>query len=772
MATETAETFKRAMSRVVNSLSTTDDTQAGQELGVAQRTFRETAMLRFKTVESAEKELRKAQEDDLKWRAGGNYQWDEQTRSDRLRQTRPIITINRFPEAIQQIVAAERRARGAIQVNPVDNGADKDTAETFQGIIRHIEDQSGADAVYLNGAEAQATIGRGYWRVVTEAVSPRSFDFQIRLKRVRNPFMVYCDPTAAEPDRRDIRYAFIVKDMPKDEYIASFGDTAFASLGRFQSTGDHMPNWAPEGFIRVAEYFYVEEEPDRLLLLTTRDPEVLAFIQETAPKVLMPILESELPADWRGNIPEAFEILEERPTTRRQVKWALIDAEKILKGNADKTAGRDWDGKWIPIVQVLGEELDIDGKVDLRGVVRDGRDPQRVYNYEVTSLVETIQLGRTAPWVGYTGQFKGHERKWNTANTRNWPYLEANPVIANGQIAPLPQRVVQEPPILAISHAIAQADNDFKVTTRWHDASLGERGPQESGIAIDRRQRQDEASNALYPDHMNRAKKFTGDLLIDLIPKTYDRPRILKILGADDSPMTVMVHSGTVGKDFDPNQKPEGVDGIFDLSVGTYDVTVNVGPTFQTQRQETAAHLAQVLGKNPQLFSFFADIYFENLDSPVAHRLSKRAKKLLPEQMQEDGEGEERSTQDVQMIQQLQEQLQQATQGLQQAQQKLATDEVKAKAQAGIKQAEIEGRERVAKLNADVKLLEAKMELAGKVSVERVRASLEEQLEAVRTRLETRQAITTIAAESEARMDEASHEHDLERDTPTGGVAE
>lgn len=720
--------------------------------------FHQLAMRRWETVANAEKTLRNEQREDLRWRYGGEHQWDQQARSDREAAGRPWLTINRFPQAINQLTNAERENAGGIQVHPVDSGADIRTAEVFQGIIRHIEEKSSAKAIYANAATWQAIIGRGYWRIVTEPVNDRSFDRHVRLKMVANPFQVYCDPSASEPDRRDIRFAFISVNMPGDEYDEKFGKESRASLEKFQSeSGSSKPDWQPEGSILVSEYWYVEEHPDRLLQLVARDPAVDQLARAMYPNIFDPILMSELPPEWKGTIPEGYDVLDERPTMRREVRWALIDAEKILQGNADKTEGRKWDGRWIPIVQIIGDEINMDGKVDYRGIVRDGRDPQRVYNYEVTSLVETVQLGQTAPWIGYAGQFKGHEKKWNTANTKKWPYLEVEAVMANGQIAPLPQRIVQEPPIMAIAQAILQADNDFKVTTRWNDASLGKAGPQESGIAIERRQRQDQQSNAHYPDNMNQAKKFTGDLLIDLIPKTYDTPRILRILGDDDKPQTVMIH-GAAGAPDPQEVEGLGVEGIYDLSVGTYDVVTSTGPSHQTQRMEVADHLTTILSKQPELFTMFADIYFEVMESPIAMRLAKRAKRLLPEQFQDDEGREDMPAGAARQIDQLSQQLQQAQQELQSAQQALMIDAEKAKvdrdvaetrAQATMQatQAEVAGRERVEQLRGQVRLLEAQIKAAGASSIEQVKAQLEERLARIQASLDTAREHATIRAE-------------------------
>ncbi len=61
--------------------------------------------------------------------------------------------------------------------------------------------------------------------------------------------------------------------------------------------------------------------------------------------------------------------------------------------------------------------------------------------------MKVLALAPKAPFIGYGGQFEGYEDKWKTANTNNWPYLEVNPDVTDGQgaVLPLPQRA--QPPM-------------------------------------------------------------------------------------------------------------------------------------------------------------------------------------------------------------------------------------------------------------------------------------------------------------------------------------
>ena len=444
------------------------------------RVFLQTAQSRFKTVVDAESMLRQKMLEDLEFRA--SEQWPDNIKSMREQDNRPCLTINRIPQFIRQVTNNQRASRPAVQVHPSGNAANVELAEVVQGIVRHIEDRSDADVAYTTAGDHQVTMGRGYVRVVTDYIDddPNSLNQEIKVKRVANPFSIYMDPTAQSPDSSDARYAFVVEDIPIAEYRFRFPDSELAELSEFTAVGNQKPEWMPEGNIRIAEYFYIEETREEMVLIMGPDGE-----QQRYPKDLM---QSTDPAE----LPPGVTIIAEREVTTRTVKWALINAVEVLQGNELRTEGKEWPGKYIPIVPVLGDEINMNGVTDYRGIVRDAKDPQRMYNYWVSAETELIALAPRAPIVGAEGQFEGHESKWRTANVRNYPYLEYKPRTIAGQLAPPPQRQTWEPPIQAMTAAIAQSDNDLKATGGFNDASLGVRGAQESGKAIRTRQQQDE----------------------------------------------------------------------------------------------------------------------------------------------------------------------------------------------------------------------------------------------------------------------------------------
>ena len=348
------------------------------------------AKKRFQTSQAAETHMRNEMLEDLRFRAG--HQWPDQIESQRTNEGRPIITVNRIPQFVKQITNPQRQSRPSIQINPVGDGADVDTAEVIQGLIRHIENTSHAEVAYDSAYEDAVVTGRGWFRILTEYAHDGSFDQEIVVRRIPNPFTVYVDPSCQELDYSDARYMFVVEDIPKDEYKTLYGDDSASSLELFQSVGDRQPDWYPEGKIRIAEYFYVEMEDRQIALIRDNqgDPMVVP----------------------KDRVPKGVPIERERTVQQRVVHWVKMNGAEVLEHKI-------WPGNWIPLIPVLGDEINLNGEKDLVGIVRFARDPQRMYNYWVSAETEMIALAPKAPFIGVEGQFKGHEAEWKAANNKN-----------------------------------------------------------------------------------------------------------------------------------------------------------------------------------------------------------------------------------------------------------------------------------------------------------------------------------------------------------------
>jgi len=323
-----------------------------------------------------------------------------------------------------------------------------------------------------------------------------------------------------------------------------------------------------------------------------------------------------------------------RISDRPRVKYCKINGYEILEE-------KEWAGKYIPVIRVIGNEFEVDGRIYISGLVRNAKDAQRMYNYWVSQEAEMLALAPKAPFIGYGGQFEGYEDKWKTANTNNWPYLEVNPDVTDGQgaVLPLPQRA--QPPMASsgLLQAKAGASEDIKSTTGQYNASLGMGSNERSGKAILARQREGDVGTYHYGDNLTRAVRHVARQLVDLIPKIYDTQRIARIIGEDGETKMVKINpdqAEPVNKIID--QDGVVIEKIYNPGVGKYDVVATTGPGYATKRQEALEAMAQLLQGNPQLWSVAGDLFVKNMDWPGAQEMAKRFQKTIDPKFLESGD--------------------------------------------------------------------------------------------------------------------------------------
>jgi hypothetical protein len=586
-----------------------------------------TARDRLSMAISAYSESREDELDDLRFYAGSpdnQWQWPADvlaTRGAVQGQTinaRPCLTINKLPQHVHQITNDQRQNRPSVKVIPVDDNADVEVAEIFNGMIRHIEYISDADVAYDTACENQVAYGEGYIRILTEYCDDDTFDQDIKIARVRNSFSVYMDPLIQDPCGSDAKWCFITEDLSKDEYARLFPNASPISTLETLGIGDqNLSQWLNTDTIRIAEYFYCDYERKKLNLYPGN---VTAF--EGTPE------DKQLKAVY--GTPK-----KSRQAEIKKIKWCKINGYEILEE-------QEWAGSCIPVVRVIGNEYEVEGRIYISGLVRNAKDAQRMYNYWTSQEAEMLALAPKAPFIGYGGQFEGYESQWKTANTNNWPYLEVNPDVTDGQgaVLPLPQRA--QPPMASsgLMNAKLGASEDIKSATGQYNASLGQTSNERSGRAILARQREGDVGTYHYQDNLARAVRYVGRQLVDIIPKIYDTQRISRIIGLDGETKMVKIDP-TQAEPVRKIQNQEGIviDKIYNPSVGKYDVVVATGPGYATKRQEALEAMAQLLQGNPQLWTVAGDLFVKNMDWPGAQEMAKRfAKTIDPKLM---GEAEE-----------------------------------------------------------------------------------------------------------------------------------
>lgn len=584
----------------------------------------------FEAAQEHENENRLDALDDIRFARLGE-QWPEKIRKDRELDGRPCLTINRLPAFIRQVVNDARQNRPAITCHPVDSGSDPDTAEIFNGLIRNIEQSSDADVAYDTALDFAVTGGFGYFMIDLAYATDDAWDQDIVIRAIPNPFSVYGDPNSTAADSADWDTAFVLDTLSKAQFEARWKDAEFSSFADVPHSAERRVE--SEDSAVIASFWKREPVKRKIYLLS--DGQV---VEEKTLKELQGALAAQ-------NITV---VGQPREVQSHKVTQQLLSGGEVL----EKV---DWAGKYIPIVPVYGEDLFVDGRRRLRGLVRDAKDPQRMFNYWRTTSTELVALAPKAPFIGRKGAFETDAGKWASANTQSHPFIEYD-----GPEAPQRQPF-SGVPAGALQEAL-NASDDMKNIMGLHDASLGAKSNETSGRAIMARQREGDVSTFHYIDNLSRAIRHAGRILVDLIPKVYSTARVVRVLGPNGDATLAQVNQPFMQQQKGPQGEVQEVEKIYDLGAGRYDVTVKAGPSFTSRREEAATQMIELIRAYPAAAPMIGDLLAKNLDWPGADEIAERLKAMLPQQLQ--GESPE--------AQQAKQQIAQLAQAMQQAQAKIA----------------------------------------------------------------------------------------------------
>jgi len=370
---------------------------------------------------------------------------------------------------------------------------------------------------------------------------------------------------------------------------------------------------------------------------------------------------------------------------------------------------RDWPGRYIPIIPVYGDEFDIEGKRYFRSLIHNALDAQRMFNYWRTASTELVALAPRVPYIVAKGAIDHDIERWNTANTKSHPFLEYDPA-KSGSVPPQRQPLDMGTAAGALQEAL-NASDDIKSIVGMYDASLGARSNETSGRAIMARQREGDVSTFHFIDNMARAIRHTGRILIDLIPKIYDTPRIVRVIGEDGSQETRQINQQFPQVDPQTGQpmvdeQGRAIMALHNLTAGKYDLTVTTGPSFTSRREEAAMQMTEMIRAFPASAPIVGPELAKNLDWPGADKIAQKMEAISSGQLPE--------------------QAQKAMQDMQAQIQQLAEENQKLKQDKSEKIAEVQADQQVAliKVQSEKDIAAAKIEAQKQIEFYKAQANL------------------------------------------------
>jgi len=296
----------------------------------------------------------------------------------------------------------------SIDITPVGGGADMETAEIIQGLIKDIEYKSRADDAYDNAVNFAIKCGIGFMRVDHDYEDSRSFDQELNIQRMINPFSVLLDYNSIEPDGSDAMYCYVLDKMDREAYKEKYPDaTSDASF----TISEHYTCDNEKDEITLAEYFYIEEQ-----------------------EVTMALIDGEA-------VPLAPDEEIEIGMATRQAKMRIV--HRVMLNGEEELERTTFPGEYIPIVPVYGEEAWMDGKRHVLSLIRRSKDAQRMVNYFSSMEVEFLMRSPKAAILAAEGTTEDYAEDY--LNPDKAAVLRYKMTGADGKPAPPPQFIPPSP---------------------------------------------------------------------------------------------------------------------------------------------------------------------------------------------------------------------------------------------------------------------------------------------------------------------------------------
>jgi len=554
------------------------------------------AIKRYAASQQAERDERSKCLEDMQFVFVPGSQWD--TLESANRKDRPRFEINKIRTPVNQVIGDERNNSISMKVRAAKGAASKEVADLFSGLIRNIENVSHFKDVKDTAFKEIVSGGFGAWAVTTSYSDEDSFDQEITIKAIKSAASsVFYDTAAQDELKRDAMWIMVTEDMDKELFRSKWPDKSMSDL-TIQNT--ILSDWQSRDTVRIADYWL--KVPIIKELAQMSDGSIIELNEKN--KTVLDELQQQ-----------GVTVTKTRRKHCYKIVMYKISAGTVLEGPME------WAGSTIPVVPIFGYNVWINGNHYYQGMVRSAKDAQRVYNYATSQMIEVSALSPKDPYWVTAKQMKGNEASYINFNVTNSPFMTYTPDAA----APgIPARSGAPTLQQALVQQVQQADQDVQSVTGLYNPSLGqETGSEKSGRAILALQKQGNAATYELSDNLRKAVEYTGQILVDLIPKIYDTERQVSILDEVGASSPI-----TINKTVTDTQTGQQVI-VADLSKGKYSVVSASGPSYATQRTEGLNFLAKLSESNPMFAKVATDLMAQSVDFPFAEELTKRIRRSM-----------------------------------------------------------------------------------------------------------------------------------------------
>lgn len=497
-------------------------------------------------------------------------QWEEAGWSD-MSENMIRVEVNKTAIGLKRLQDQYRENRVTVNFRET-KGAASGAADLLDGLFRadvyRCKGMQAFDNAYIDGSSG----GMGAWLLANELedeYDPDSDYQRIRFDTIVDADQrVFFDPNSKLYDKSDAEWVIVLLPYSPDAFKREFKD---AESSWPEGLTKPVYEWYQPTVIVVAWYYRVE--------ITTE-----------ARRTFKNAATEEIDAYWASDIEDddvADMIAQgwvEQPVRQRKRRRV---AKYVMSGRDMLKPKKYIAGTCLPVIPYYGQRVYIENVERVQGHVRQAKDPQRIYNTNVSKLTETNALAPREVPIVTASQIAGRENDWAEMNLKRAPFAVLNDLL-DGEGNPQPTSPVGkiEPPTLGpVTATLLQlTSNDIEQLTGGTDQAAQVKS-NVSAEAMDIAQTRIDERDGSYMDNFKQSMQRCGEVYLEMAKDVYFEPgREVDLMGEDGEQDTAQLS--------EPYTDEMGRYSIRnDLSKGKFHVIADVTEATATRRDKTVKAL-------------------------------------------------------------------------------------------------------------------------------------------------------------------------------------
>ena len=498
--------------------------------------------------------------------------------------------VNKLRSEVMRIISEFKNSRVTAKFRPTDKKGSDELADKLNGKMQADSDDSQATESRNNAFTEAVSGGFGAYRFTTSAENDEDDDGPRRI--VWAPVYdaaatAWFDVDSKLPDKSDGKYAFLLYSMSRAKYKEEYNKDP-AGFDSIEWQGFH---WANQDFVYVALYF--ERKLERVTLHEWQNP-VTGHTSVYADDQLEQVKDELEKIGYRQ--------INQKSVKQWRVYCSVIDGINVLEEPVRIP------GKYIALIPVYGQRNYLDNIEYMSGHVQPSMDSQRLYNLSISAIAHTAAYGGRAIPIVNGAEIQGYEDEWERAQAEDLAYvrLKIPNDVTGANRTNYRAGMLGTTPVPQVAPAVAQladvSNNDIAQTSASAQTQQEVPGNVAAETVASFMGRADMQAFT-YLDNMAAAERHAARVWLSMAREVYGSEREVRIKRPNGDDEITYLSAAVVD-----DQTGQSV-GLNDLTSGNYDVAIDVGPSFVTQRQATVAMLIELLGKTPPQSPYYSVLY-------------------------------------------------------------------------------------------------------------------------------------------------------------------